>query len=287
MTKAIVLIYADDVKIFLPVKVTDDCRLLQQDLENFGRFVDGNGLSVNASKCSIITYTRRVHPIIFDYRLGNSTLQRVQNVRDLGVTMDQSLTFNDHIDRVIKEALQLFALTRRFGREFTDPHAILTIYISLVRTKLDFASVVWRPQYEIQIQRLEGVQKKFLKFALRNLGWSGEHLPAYEDLCCLVDIDTISSRHKIADIVFFCNILSGRIKSPFLYDRLSFNTSPVTLRRRRVFDPPLRSRNYTQHEPTSRFMNDFNRLQDVISTNMTPEVIRSRLSLYLRDQLNV
>lgn len=283
MTKAIVLIYADDVKIFLPVKIIDDCLLLQHDLRNFERFVDVNRLSINPSKCSVITYARRVQPIIFDYSLGHTILRRVETVRDLGVTMDQCLTFNDHINTVVKESLQLFALTRRFGRDFDDPHAILTIYTNLVRTKLDFASVVWRPQYDIHVQRLEAIQRKFVKFALRNLGWTREQMPDYDELCRLVDIDSISNRHQIADIVFFCNILSGRIRSTLLYDRLCFNTSPVSLRRRRVFDPPLRSRNYTRHEPTARFMNDFNRLQDVISINMTSDEIRSRLRIFLRD----
>ncbi|XP_058827091.1 uncharacterized protein LOC131687065 [Topomyia yanbarensis] len=168
----------------------------------------------------------------------------------MGVTFDRSLSFNGHIDQVVKDCLQLFALD--------DPHAILSIYIGLVRSKLDFASVVWRPLYVTQINRLEQIQKKFVRFALRHLGWKNDELPPYQQLCGLVDLDTVHSRHTIADVTFFSNVLAGRTKSQRLRDNLTFNDSPTVLRRRRIFEPPNRSRNYTQHEPCTRFMTEFN-----------------------------
>ena len=284
--KAIVLIYADDVKLFLPVKTIKDCYALQQDLINFGRFCAECGLKVNASKCSVMTFTRRTTPIDFEYRYQDIVLSRVTSMRDLGVIYDQTLSFNNHINQLTKECLQLFALVRRFGRELTDPHAILAIYTGLVQSKLDFASVIWRPHYSGQIQRLEAIQKKFVKFALRNLGWNYEQLPPYQQLCMLVDLDTVLSRHKITDVVFFTNVISGKVRSQLLSSRLCLNTNPATLRRRRVFDSPLRSRNYSQHEATCRFMNEFNRIQDVISLNMTPDTIRRKLRLFYRNQLH-
>ena len=195
------------------------------------------------------------------------------SMRDLGVIYDQTLSFNNHINQLTIECLQLFALVSRFGRELTDPHVILAIYTGLVQSKLDFASVIWRPHYSGQIRRLEAIQKKFVKFALRNLGWNNEQLPPYQQLCMLVDHDTVLSRHKITDVVFFINVISGKVRSQLLSSRLCLNTNPATLRRRRVFDSPLRSRNYSQHEATCRFMNEFNRIQDVISLNMTPDTI--------------
>ena len=284
--KAIILIYADDCKLFLPIKTVADCDILQSDLINFGRFCDTCGLAVNAGKCSVMTFTRKIRPIVFEYSYHNTVIPRVTSTRDLGVIFDQTLSFNSHTNQLIKESLQVYALVRRFGRELDDPHAILAIYTGLVRSKLDFASVVWRPQYSGQIQRLEGIQKKFVRFALRNLGWNNEQLPPYQQLCMLVNLDTVLSRHNISDAVFFINVLAGRISSQIIADRLNFNNSPVELRRRRAFEPPLRSRNYTQHEATSRFMSQYNRLQDIIRLDMTPKHIRHRLSLHYRNQLH-
>ncbi|XP_053686454.1 uncharacterized protein LOC128735992 [Sabethes cyaneus] len=46
IVEANILVYADDVKLFLPVKTTKECFALQQDLVNFGRFCAACGLSV-------------------------------------------------------------------------------------------------------------------------------------------------------------------------------------------------------------------------------------------------
>lgn len=227
-----------------------------------------------------MTFTRRSQPLVYTYQYEQSPLVRVETVKDLGVTLDHALTFHDHVNRIVQEALHLFALLRRFGRDLFDPHAILQVYIGLVRSKMEFASVVWRPQYAGQIQRLEGVQKKFVKFALRNLPWSGDHMPCYQDLCGLVDLDTLFARHRIADIVFFTNVITGRVSSEHLRAKIQFNHNSTNLRQRRIFDPPLRTRNYLKHEPVIRFMHEFNGVKNVISLDMTTNVIKNKLRLF-------
>ena len=209
----VILIYADDVKIFMPIRTNADCLRLQIDMNNFGIFCSDNGLSINADKCSVMTFSRKIYPHVFQYVYNGIVLPRKETVRDLGVTFDSTLSFTSHIDNVIKDGLKFFALVRRYGRDLNDPYSILAIYTGLVRSKLDFSSVVWRPQYVVHIQRIEAVQKKFVRFALRNLSYNGDQLPPYQDLCALVNIDTIHCRHKITDIIFFTNILSGRTDS--------------------------------------------------------------------------
>ena len=226
-------------------------------MQSFGQFCSDSGLNVNADKCSVMTFSRKISPLMFRYHFNGTELTRKKTVSDLGVTFDRSLSFTNHIDNVVTDSLRLFSLVRRYGRDLKDPHSILAIYKSLVRSKLDFASVVWRPQYVTHIQRIEGIQKKFVRFALRNLRCNGDQLPPYQELCALVNIDTVHCRQRIADIVFFTNVLAGRADSRSLSARIHLNSSPVTLRNPRVFNPTQRARNYSQHEPTCRFMRSF------------------------------
>jgi hypothetical protein len=58
---------------------------------------------------------------------------------------------------------------RRIGKEFRDPYTLKTLYNSFVRSHLEYASVVWNPYYGVHLKRIEDIQKKFLKFALRTL----------------------------------------------------------------------------------------------------------------------
>jgi hypothetical protein len=42
-------------------------------------------MKFNASKCKVLTIIRKKPPVITDYRLGNATLQRAHQEKDLGL----------------------------------------------------------------------------------------------------------------------------------------------------------------------------------------------------------
>jgi hypothetical protein len=61
------------------------------------------------------------------------------------------------------------------------------------------------------------VKKRFIRYALRGLGWTDMHdLPPYEDRCALLHLDTITKRRSIACVMFIFDVLSGRVNSPNL-----------------------------------------------------------------------
>jgi hypothetical protein len=93
--------------------------------------------------------------------------------------------------------------------------------MSFVRPKLEYASCVWTPLYYVHINRVERVQWKFIRFALRGLGWTDLHdLPPYEDRCALFHIDTLYKKRTVACIVFLFDILSGRVSSTSLWSMM-------------------------------------------------------------------
>ncbi|KAF0758122.1 putative RNA-directed DNA polymerase [Aphis craccivora] len=52
------LIFADDMKIFLRIKSISDCHLLQNDLQRLVSWGESLGLDLNIPKCSVITFCR-------------------------------------------------------------------------------------------------------------------------------------------------------------------------------------------------------------------------------------
>jgi hypothetical protein len=67
----------------------------------------------------------------------------------------------------------MLVFVKRLSCEFRDPYTLKTLYVSLVRRKLEYASCVWRSFYGAHINRIERVQKKFLRYALRGFGVDG------------------------------------------------------------------------------------------------------------------
>jgi len=101
--------------------------------------------------------------INFNYTLDGFALERVNSIRDLGVIVDSKLTFNNHIDEVVKASLKSLGFVIRSTGEFTDLGTLITLYNSLIKSKLLYAATVWFPNYQVNVDRLEYVQRKFLK----------------------------------------------------------------------------------------------------------------------------
>jgi hypothetical protein len=73
----LVLFYADDMKLFLPVHGFRDCLTIQNDLNRLAEWCDANALELNVGKCKLITFSRLRHPIEYSYMLCGIILDRV------------------------------------------------------------------------------------------------------------------------------------------------------------------------------------------------------------------
>jgi hypothetical protein len=147
------------------------------------------GLSVqlNLGKCKSICFTRSHFTRHFQYDLSGYRLDSVDSIWDLGVVLDSKLNFTSHIDSLIVKASRMLGYIWRIGKEFRDPYTLKTLYNSFVWSHLDYASVVWSSYYGVYLKRIEAIQKKFLKFALRTLGCSRDiKLPPYCQRCRLI-----------------------------------------------------------------------------------------------------
>jgi hypothetical protein len=127
--------------------------------------------------------------------LSRTVLDRVSSINDIGVIMDVKMTFSEHVDVMVGKAFAMLRFIRRISLEFRDPYTLKSLYMSLVRPKLEYASCVWNPFYDVCVDRVDRVQRRFILYALRGLGWTDMHdLPPYEDRCALLYLDTLAKR---------------------------------------------------------------------------------------------
>ncbi|CAB4026490.1 Hypothetical predicted protein, partial [Paramuricea clavata] len=61
-------------------------------------------MKFNASKCKVLTITRKKSPAITDYRLGNVILQRAHQEKDLGIIVKSNLSWDSHIFSIVSKA---------------------------------------------------------------------------------------------------------------------------------------------------------------------------------------
>jgi hypothetical protein len=57
------LLFADDLKIYRSISDVDDCKLLQHDIDSVQNWCLDNGMKLNLSKTTVISFTRKTNSI--------------------------------------------------------------------------------------------------------------------------------------------------------------------------------------------------------------------------------
>ena len=116
-------------------------------------------MEFNPSKCTVIHVTRSKSIIPSQYTLYGHVLDSVSSSKYLGVTLNDHLTWNDHIQNMVTSANKTLGFLRRNIR--TKDSSIREIaYITLVRPIHEYSSPVWSPHYKSNIHKIEMVQRR-------------------------------------------------------------------------------------------------------------------------------
>ena len=216
-----------------------------------------------------MTFSRTDVPS-FAYNIGNNVVERVDSFKDLGVLMDPKLSFNLHINKIINKASRTLGLIKRWAKEFKDPYATKLLYTSVVRPILEYASPVWCPRYQSHIDSIESVQKQFLLFCLRHLGWDPNlPLPCYRSRLKLIDLPTLHSRRTMLNVSFVFNLLNGDVRCDFLLHKLSFSVPTRPSRYFSFFKLEYFTLNYLNFNPFRAALVDFNNHYKNLNLNMS------------------
>ena len=109
------LIYADDMKLFLPIDFIVDCAHLQRNVDNFVRWCQQNKFTLNPKKFNVMSFYNSSFTD-FVYNINCIALTRVSHEKDLGVSFDRQLNLKLHIQNIVSEANRKLGFVIRLGR---------------------------------------------------------------------------------------------------------------------------------------------------------------------------
>jgi ribonuclease P/MRP protein subunit RPP40 len=198
-----VYLFADDTKIYSIIKSPEDIATLQTDLDHLNDWSNKWLLKFHPEKCKLMHIGSTHSEIDYGYQLQGTTLERVAEEKDIGVVIDECLSFDKHISEKVKKATSMFAMIRRTFR-FLDEKLFIPLYKSLVRTHLDYASSVWSPHKVKHIEQIEAVQRRATK-----------QIPGFKDLSYAdrlkkLQLPTLSYRRKRGDMIEIYKMVSGK-----------------------------------------------------------------------------
>jgi len=238
------LLYAGDLKICKSIQLATDSQLIQHDLDSLSSWCSPNSLPLNISKCFYVTYSKSVYNFVTSYNING---QLRQESLDLGVLFDSKFKFAAHFDYIMPRAYAMFGFVKRNAS------------LSLHQTCALFCICPWNPFTTTHGNRIERLQKQFLKFALLPLRFL-DPTPSYHQQCRLVHLPSLEHRRSILAICFISDLVDGSIVCPELLSKVGFHAPSRQLRNFDPFFLELRRTNYFKNEPLHKALYKSNAL---------------------------
>ena len=276
-------LFADDAKLFKFVKSASDQTLLQNKFCDFESWSRKWLLKLNVKKCKVISFCRtKDHFLSYNYMVSENltptALERVNNIVDLGVNIDDELKFTKHIHDKIHKAFSMLGVIKRNFKYLTQETFVL-LYKNMVRSHLDYCNSVWSPSrpHDTRIDEIERVQRRATKLI------QGLSKLNYCERLKRCGLPTLKYRRIRGDMIETYKIMSG------VYD---INVSPIlelNLDRRTRGNCMKLAVNRTKYDLrkhffTNRIVNIWNSLPDKIVKSTSVNQFKGALDRFWCNQ---
>ena len=140
-------LFADDCVCYREIKDKEDTLKLKRDIDRLGNWARKWGMRFQPVKCNMMQLTRKhLNKIQASYTLEGTTLENVDNIKYLGVTITNDLKWNMHISNICTKANRTLGFLRR--TLFSCPKNVKeAAYKGMVHLILEYGSSVWDPHY--------------------------------------------------------------------------------------------------------------------------------------------
>ena len=204
MVESMCQLFADDAKIFRSVDLRDSegNLKLQADLHKVWSWSEKWQLPFNTGKCKVL-HIGNSNPC-YQYVMNGEKLEKVEEEKDLGVIVDSQLKFHKHTAAAVKKAnMKLGMIKKSFA--YLDENILPILYMSLVRSHLEYGNLIWGPHFKGDAVAVEKVQRRATKLVktIKDL--------TYEERLRHLNLPSLKHRRRRGDMIFAYKIFSERI----------------------------------------------------------------------------
>ena len=210
-----VLTFADDTKVVSKVSTVTDTLNLQLNLNKIISWSHHNNMELNENKFELMSFKLNTDnnnvkllkslPLYNEHTIYYATKQIDISpspwVRDLGVLVDNKLNWSKHISTICKKSKQIsgWVLSVFYSRKKS---IMLTLFNSLIRSKLEYGCELWSPYLIKDINCIEQIQRSFT-FRIENM-----HELNYWDRLSTLNISSLQRRREKIIIIHIWKILN-------------------------------------------------------------------------------
>ena len=158
--------FADDTKLIGAIEDEQSVKCLQEDLNRVIKWSTANNMELHEKKFEVVSYSLNTsktlqqlpfYPLTVEYSTPcGHVIDPQASVRDLGVYVSNDRSWSPHVEKTVQGARKMAAWTLSAFRD-RSAFVMLTLYKSLVRSKLEYCCPVWSSSKVSDIQKLENV----------------------------------------------------------------------------------------------------------------------------------
>ena len=269
---ATVRLFADDTIMYMAMSGPGDSTSLQQDLDRLAAWEERWKMEFHPQKCSVLPITRSLSPQVNKYQLHGHTLKTETDSKYLGITINNKLSWNNHIDNTCTKANSSIGFLRR-NFQISQEHIKTNVYNTLVRPQVEYAAAVWDPYTGENIHKLEMVQRRAARYVCNN------YIQMASVTGMLQKLGWRSLEQRRADIrlVFLFKSISGLVAVD-LSDQLVRQTRPSRHCNSMAYHIPVETKTYTQKSFLPRTLNQWNRLPEAIVQSASLDAFKEGVS---------
>ena len=155
------------------------------------------------------------------YELRGTVLGCVTSEKYLRVYLNHDLKWDNHIDQVSSKAAQKLGFIRRNLR-CAPADCKKLVYIALVRSGMEYASISWDPHTTSNADKLEKIQRP----AARWVTSSYSRTTSVTSLLEKLKFEPLQVRRRVPRLAFMYKILHGKVAVPMAKVNLKLSQRP-------------------------------------------------------------
>ena len=150
--------FADDTTLYVTHSNINYIRFcLEHDLLTLQDWFLANKLTLNIGKSICILFGKH-NGIILNIKLGNTSIPQAKTTKFLGMWIDQDLTWNDHVNKLILKLKSRINLLRN-GKNFLTTHALRLIYYAQIHSNMSYGISLWgsllNQEMSLKLQKIQ------------------------------------------------------------------------------------------------------------------------------------
>ena len=214
--------------------------MLQRDLDLLQSWAHKWNMSFNPGKCESLRITNKQNKILFSYSIQDTLVKEVTQARYLGVTLNSKLTWSDHIVNITGKASSVYGfICCNFNNCPVKTKSAL--YKSMVRPILEYASNVWSPHYNKDIQRIEAVQRRAARFTVNCYS----RYQSVSSMLVKLNWPTLEERRNDLKLIMMYKIVHGLVHIQLVLPVIhSFSNGTIRGHNNRFLQPATRTEVY-------------------------------------------